>query len=269
MIRRILVTGAMTACLGAAVLAQQSATFVLTNGERISGALSYRGGNDFILNVNGRERSFPQSDIAIVEFAEGTPSATELNQLPSSDRPSELERNVVVLNDGTLVRGKVYKFSPDGRMVTINTTSTERREFPSDTVARIYMGPAAARRVYNHVLNTAKAAETPTTGIVASAGELTVPANQPWTDTGISVKKGDRISFSTRGQAQIAQGSNPEFTATPDGSGGRNTPRFNYPVPAMAPGGLIARVDNGAPFPIDRRTQRSHRRAGRRSLPAR
>lgn len=255
MIRRIVFTGVLAACLVGRVLAQQNATFVLTNGERVSGALTYRGGNDFILHVNGQKRSFPQSGIAIVEFAPGTPTAAELNQLPSSDNPSELERNVVVLKDGTVIRGKLYKFSEDGRTVTINTTSTDRRDIPSDSVVRIYMGPAAARRIYNHVLNAPAPAAVATSGVTTPAGGITVAANQPWTDTGIRVKKGDRISFMTGGQIQIAQGPNPEFTATADGSGAFNTPRTNYPVPAMAPGGLIAKVDNGAPFPIGSNTQ--------------
>jgi hypothetical protein len=79
---------------------------------------------------------------------------------------------------------------------------------------------------------------------------IAVNANQPWTDTGLTVNKGERISFISGGTIRIAPGTAPELTATPDGSPVANVSRANYPVPVMATGGLIGRVGNGAAFPI-------------------
>ena len=80
-------------------------------------------------------------------------------------------------------------------------------------------------------------------------------ANQAWTDTGISVVRGEQISFTTSGQIRVAQGSSRGSSAGPDGNRSVNASRANQPVPAMAPGGLIARVGGGAPFAIGSNTQ--------------
>src|SRR5207237_8492169 len=111
LIRRMLLPVVLVACTATVVLGAQNATFVMKNGERISGTLSYKGGNNFDLNVNGQPRSFPQSDIALIAFVPGDPATAELNQLPQSDNPTELQRNLVVKRDGSIVRGKVYKIS--------------------------------------------------------------------------------------------------------------------------------------------------------------
>ena len=59
--------------------------------------------------------------------------------------------------------------------------------------------------MYNNIL---RAGNQPvaTTGVVnAPPGTIAVNGNQPWTDTQITVKKGDRIVFSTTGQVRVAE----------------------------------------------------------------
>lgn len=241
----------MTACLGVVALANHPATFVLRNGDRVSGELSYKGGTSYTLNG----RDYPSSEIALIEFVPGAPSAAELSQIPTVDNnPSEHERHVFVTRNGEVIFGKIYHISADGNTFTYDRRGGGRQDISADQLARVYVNPAGARSVYASVLNAAAPAAVATSGAVPS-GAISVNANQAWTDTNINVVKGDRISFTTSGQIQIAQGPNPEFTATADGSGGVNVPRTNYPVPAMAPGGLIAKVGNSAPFPIGSNTQ--------------
>jgi len=245
MIRRILAASVLTACASIA-LAAQPVTFVLRSGERVSGELTYKGGTTYTLNG----RDYPSDDIAMIAFTPGDPSAAELQQIPSVDNnPSEHERHVFVTRDGQVIFGKIYHISPDGSTITFDRREGGRQDVAAGNLARVYVNPAGARSVYAAVLNTATPTAVATSGVM-SAGAINVQANQPWTDTGITVKKGDRIYFTTNGQITVGPG----FVATADGSSTAGA-RPGLPVPAMAAGGLIARVNNGAPFPVGSNSQ--------------
>jgi hypothetical protein len=251
MVRRILTASVLAACTSLVAIAAQPVTFVLRNGERVSGELTYKGGTTYTLNG----RDYPSDDIAMIAFIGGDPAAAELTQLPNVDNnPTEHERHVFVTRDGQVIFGKIYHISPDGSTITYDRRGGGRQDISANQLARVYVNPAGARNVYAAVLNTGPANAVATSGVM-SPGAISVPANQPWTDTGITVKKGDRVSFTTNGQITIGAGPNPEFIATADGSASNTSPRTAYPVPSMAVGGLIARVDNGAPFPIGSNTQ--------------
>ncbi len=263
MIRRVFLAAVLMTG-GAVLFAAQNATFVLKNGERVSGILGYNGSYDVSLNVNGQERKFPWGEIAIIAFVPGDPLAAELRQVPESDNAPELERHLIVMRDGSIVRGKLYNISRDGGTITIDTTTRERRDISSNSIARIYLGGAAARSVYNSVLNPpppaplpppSPAPRTPPPAVPTPGTGTTVNANQPWTDTGIIVSKGDRVSFNASGRIRIIEGSGSEATAGPDGSSGFPGKRTRYPVPTMAVGGLIGRVGNGSAFAIGTNTQ--------------
>jgi hypothetical protein len=246
MIRRILIATLLTVAAGTVALANQPATFVLNNGERVSGEISYGGGGT--IDLNGK--SYQLTDIAIVAFQAGDPTATELQQLPPTDQPVELERNMVVLRDGSVVKGKLYKFSPSGDSITIDVGVGNRRDIPSDQIARVYMNVAHARAVYNDVLRAGPVAVA-TSG--AAGHTVNVQAAQMWTDTDVDVKKGDKISFHATGQVRIAPGGN-EAMAGPDGAAGDTGARKGYNVPAMPAGGLVARVGNSAAFAVGSNT---------------
>jgi len=251
MIRRILAASALTACTGLLAFAAQPATFVLKSGERVSGELTYKGGTSYTLNG----RDYSSDEIAMIAFTPGDPPASELNQIPAVDNnPSEHERHVFVTRDGQVIFGKIYQISPDGSTITYDRREGGRQDISASQLARVYVNPAGARSVYAATLNGGAPNAVATAG-VATPGAITVAANQPWTDTGITVKKGDQVSFAATGQISIGSGPNPEFTATPDGSATSTAPRTRYPVSAMAVGGLIGRVGNSAPFPIGSNTQ--------------
>jgi len=245
MIRRILAASVLTVCTGLA-FAAQSVTFVLRNGDRVSGELTYKGGT--VYTLNGRD--YPSDDIAMIAFTPGDPTAAELQQIPTIDHnPVEHERHIFVTRDGQILFGKIYHISPDGSTVTFDRREGGRQDIAANNLARVYVNPAGARSVYASVLAGATPNAVATSGAL-SPGAISVPANQPWTDTGTTVKKGDRVYFTTNGQITVGPG----FVATADGSataGGRP----GLPVPAMPAGGLIARVDTGTPFPIGSNTQ--------------
>ncbi len=244
MMRRLVwLTAVLALAWGLGVaFAQPQVTFVFTNGRQLSGTLVYHHDNNFNLITGGREQSYPQSDVAVIEFTAGTPNQTELSQLPSGG--GELERNAIVLRDGRVIPGKLYDISDDGQRVTINTTPSDRQTFSAGDIARIYMNPGAARSVFNAIAPGGQPAGQP-------GGTIQVPANVAWTDTGIDVQQGERFAIQAAGQIRF--GASAGQTATADGSGAaiaRRRGASPYPVPRMGVGGLIGRVGNGPAFPI-------------------
>jgi len=260
MIRRLLASCVLAGCLGAVVLANHQATFVLRNGERVSGELSYKGGTSYTLNG----KDYPSDDIALIEFVGGTPSADELRQIPSVDNnPSEHERHVFVTRGGEVIFGKIYHISPDGNTITFDRRGGGRQDIAADSLARVYVNPAGARSVYAQVLNASAPAATPAAVATSGSGAtVNVVANRPWTDTGLQVRQGDRLTFSSSGQIRVAQGDAPETLATVDGAGSfQGTGR--YPVATAPAGALIGRIGNRPAFGIGSQTTITAPAAGR------
>ena len=106
-------------------------------------------------------------------------------------------------------------------------------------VSRVYLGtyPFAA---------VPEATSTP--GLdpgVAVPGAIRVPANAGWVSTGMRVRKGDTVTFSTSGEVQLSENAN-------DRARSAGTPRTapGAPLPNVYAGGLIGRIGNGQPFAI-------------------
>ena len=239
-----------------AALAARPGTFVLTSGERVSGELTYKGGTAFTLNG----RDYPSTQVAIIAFQPGDPTAAELNQLPPADNPAdEHNRHMIVTRDGQVIHMKLYHISPDGEVITFDplggNSVADRRDLPASQIARIYITPSAARIVYANILSPPNA--PPPVATTSMPGGVAVPvyASQPWTDSGMNVKKGDRVAFHTSGTIRFANTPGDEAVATPDGNPSSSAPRSAYPVLAMPVGGLIGRVGSSAPFPIGSNNQ--------------
>jgi len=234
-------------CLGVAGVATAAdVTFVLNSGERQSGQLVYHTGTNISLNQNGRERSFPVGDVAVIIYNDGDPNQNEIGQLPTSDNPPELERHTLVMRDGRVLHGKVYHWNPDN--VVFDTTSG-RGTYNANDVARLYLSGPPARRVFNGDNPTLAGTNRGRGRRGGRMGEpvasVRVEANQPWTDTGIVVQPGERITFSTNGTISFGK----DMNTGPDGD--KNLPaRASYPVREMPVGGLIGRVGNGRAFAI-------------------
>src|SRR3954468_22019214 len=163
MIRRVLLGSVLAASLGVVAMANHPATFVLRSGERVSGELSYKGGTSYTLNG----KDYPSNDIAIIEFVPGTPSAAELNQIPTMDNnPSEHERHVFVTRDGQVIFGKIYHISADGNTITFDRREGGRQDISADNLARVYVNPGAARSVYAATLAGSQSSQ----GAVATSG---------------------------------------------------------------------------------------------------
>jgi hypothetical protein len=78
-------------------------------------------------------------------------------------------------------------------------------------------------------------------GMARATVTVTVEATLPWVDSGLTVRKGERLSFEARGT--IRWGSKPDQVAGPEGHGAK--------AGKLGVGGLIGRVGFiGKPFPI-------------------
>ena len=255
MTRRLLVLIAPL-LLGAALLARiADVTFVMKNGERISGTFSYNHTDQYQLIINGRERSFPSDDIAMIAFTPGDPSGREIGMLPQSDNPPELERHSLVLRNGDMVRGKIYDFR-DNTLI-MDLAPGDRRTYNFNDIARLYISAPGARNVFRSPGNTGTVGNVNDPqgrrgggrGLGPGQMRIQVPGNQAWTDTGLNVNRGDQVRFSATGEVQISQGN----MAGPDGKTGAFTKEI-YPVTGVAAGALIGRVGNSRPFAIGSKT---------------
>jgi PA-IL-like protein len=246
MFRRLMLIATFAASAGTYALAQSiPATIVLTDGSRHSGTMGFYGekkenligGYIGLDTPNGRER-YKVEQVAAIDFSSGGhPPANEVSQLPSDNNS-----NVIVLKDGYAQKGKLAGLVA-GNVQWQNEAGVMQPYAISD-VQRLYLNPGSARTA----LNNPSAGAVATTGSSPAAGSVQVPANQACTDSGVSVKKGDRVSFQATGQVSFAQGQ----TASPDGSGDVKNP--NYPVPVAGAGALVGRVGNSAAFPIGSNT---------------
>jgi len=235
---------AVAAVCATVALSAADVTFILKNGARHSGRLDYDGDATMELISGGATRSFPIDDIAVIVLSgHGDPAGTEVTQLPTSDNQPDRDRHTLVLNTGELVRGKFYDYRDE--VLSFHTWNDagviDRRSIPIASVARLYLSNEGARHLFN--VGAAVAQPEPAGQVVR------VEATRPWTDTGITVQRGERIAFSVKGEIQIA----PTTRVGPDGD--LNSPgRRAYPVPSLHSGALVGRVGQGAPFPIGGRT---------------
>jgi hypothetical protein len=260
MIRRRLFYGtlvfvaALTAPTTVSVLAaSERATFILTDGERKSGPVVFHTESrenliDGHLNLgvdNGKELTWPIDQVAVIDFVGGRPPRAELQALPFDNGAQ-----VIVLRNGVTQQGRFINMI-GGDTVRWQNQSGEQQQYAIRDVSRIYLNPQSARGVWGFRGAAAQSAPVATSGTILEAGAVRVEANQPWTDTGLAVKKGDRIAFRTTGQIHFARDAG--TSAGPDGNSAVR--RADYPVTVMPVGGLIGKVGNSAPFAIGSNAQ--------------
>lgn len=251
MTRRLIAALAVAACATTVALAAEQATFILNNGQRETGTVVFHGGHGYNLiddNLNLRigsdERSFAFGDVSVIDFVGGTPPERELQAVPASG-------HLIALRNGGLEEGRFVNIV-NGRTVQWQSQDGSMHEHAISAVSRIYLNPQGARTAYNYTGPMGQAVGTSGRTITQLApGAVAVQANQLWTATGVTVKKGDRVAFQTTGQ--IAFGQSSGQTTGPDGSGA--PAGVGFAVPVMPVGGLIGKVGNAAPFPIGSNSQ--------------
>jgi hypothetical protein len=211
--------------------AQSSATLTLRSGEKVNGDLIDLGGVGYTLRVSGNERTIPQNDVAVIDFTGGTMTDADWAKFTGGTQ--------VVLRNGQIIDGQLYDIGGTSPLrLTIKTNSGDR-EISSNEVARIVIS-----RPQNAVATSGTTGIAPTNPV---AGAVTVQANQAWTSTGITVRRGQRLTFSTTGNIQLSDDAND----IADANGNKNGRMAGNPqMRQVLAGALIGRIGNGAPFAI-------------------
>jgi len=221
----------------AALLAQAQATFVLTSGERHAGSLVYGREDNNIVDLNfhvaenGSDISLPMNNVAVVDFTGGDPAA-DAAALPTDNT------GMLVMRNGTNVRGHLHNIIK-GDVVQWVNESGQRTNIPIGTVSRMYLNPQSARATYVARSGESAAAQAPVGGTT-----IIVPANQFWTDTNITVRRGQQVLFYATGDINTGNGLSAGVAGTPV------MDKSRMPVRNAQGGSLIGRVGNGMPFYI-------------------
>jgi len=234
MLKRTVLSAVCAASLlvAGAAYAQTSATLTLRSGEKVNGDLVDLGGVGYTMRVNGNERQIAQNDVAVIDFTGASMSDADWAAFTGS--------SLIVLRNGQTINGSLYDIGGTSPLRLTLKTSNGDREIASSEVSRIVV--ARPDNVATGTTGAAAIANTP-----AVAGAVTVQANQPWTSTGITVRRGQRVAFTSSGEIQLSDNAND--VANPNGAkDGRMA--ANAPIRQAAAGALIARVGNATPFPI-------------------
>jgi len=246
MIRYGLIVAALVLGASSYALAVERATFILIDGERKSGTVVFHGSSrenliNNYLNLGtddgGKELTIPIDQVAVIDFVGGRPPSAELDEL-ANDRSSQL----LVLRDGYTQLGRLVNLI-GGDTLRWRNAGGQEQQYAIRDVKRVYLNPESARIVFNH------------TGTRQNAGQsgpvsIQVDARQPWTDTGLTVTRGQQVSFRVAGQIQYA----PTRRDTTGPEGNASSRRPDFPVPGASVGALIGRIDNGIPFLIGSQT---------------
>ncbi|MDR1990861.1 MAG: hypothetical protein LBQ09_11615 [Acidobacteriaceae bacterium] len=223
--------------------AQAVATLVLRNGERPSGRLVSLSMSGFVLQVNGRNRTFPTGEVSAVEFVGGAPPAEAVRSI-NAGTP------VVVLRNGQVIEGRLRTITGNSPLRLTVDTDRGPRNFTSNEVAQIYVNPEPAQRGGGGGRGGRGGRETmPPPPPQAPSGNgisIQVSARDRWTDTGISIRIPIRLTITGSGTIDLGNNQNSGVEGSPRAT----VPGIRYPVAGAPAGALIARVGNGQPFAV-------------------
>jgi len=214
--------------------AQENATLTLTSGERVSGQLVDMGGSGFTVRVNGQERMIPTNSVAVIDFSGGSMSDADWASVTGGQQ-------VLWLKNGTTVNGQLYDIGGTTPLKITFRTSSGDRDFSSSEISRIALAKPAA---------TATSGTSATLAPATGSG-LLVSAKQGWTPTGITVRRGQVLTFNTTGEVQLSAEAN-DIASSAGSKTGRHTP--GAPIPGALAGALIGKIGTGQPFAIGNQT---------------
>jgi hypothetical protein len=232
MMKRTAVAFAVAALtLPVVMQAQETATITLRSGEKLNGQLVDMGGSGFAVRVNGQDRQIPTGDVAVIDFSGGGDvSEADWSKVTGGS-------NVIWLRNGQTITGQLHDISGTSPLKITFKTDSGERALSSSEIGRIVLARPGASGV---------AATTGGQSQVPTGEGVAVAANQQWTPTNITVRRGEVLTFNTTGEARLGGGGE---TARASGTG-TDRKIANAPLPQVPPGALIAKVGNGEPFPI-------------------
>lgn len=248
-------TAALALAVAGVASAQEQATVLKRDGSRVSGRFEAwnRNTNALYLRLSlADQRIIPVGESAVLEVAgnaENLP-ANEIEAARGGD-------HVLVLRSGEVLRGRLLNIEggegsgkeDEPRQVAFKPNDAGERRMRFSEVRRLYFGNFPAN------LGGAPAANTPQQAPQADPamppGSVRVAGNAGWVNTGFTLRRTDRVQFTSQGQVQLS--GDAEDKASPAGSL-RGRYAANSPAPSLLAGALIGRIGNGAPFAIGDQT---------------
>jgi hypothetical protein len=231
MLKRTILAAAIASAVVVAAQAQEGATLVMRSGEKINAQVVDLGGVGLTVRVNGQERQIPLNDVAVIDF-------TGSGDLSDADWSKVGSGQVVWLRNGQTVNGQLYDIGGTRPLRVTFKTESGDRDFSSAEIGRIILARPKTAVATSGTSNTLSIPEG--TGIAVSGSQL-------WTPTGLTVRRGERLTINATGEVRLS--SDAADIASPTGSkAGRMS--ANAPLPQVAAGALMAKVGNSAPFPL-------------------
>ena len=230
MTRKTMLAWAAAMSVTAIAFGQQSATLTLRSGERLSAQLMDLGGVGYTVRVDGQERQIPANDVAAIDFTGGSISSSDWDKLSGGGQ-------LLILKSGETITGQLVDIGGSSPLRMTFRTSSGERDFSSNDIARIVMSRPD---------NAAATSGTAASSGAATGPGIAIPSQQQWTPTGVTVRRGDWVSFNASGEIHIGSEGNPAIGV--NGLAGVLAP--GAPIANGASGALIGRVGNSAPFLI-------------------
>jgi hypothetical protein len=245
------------------------ATFVLTDGERISGDVTFdpdtrtnmrADRREFTLAVDGTRKRIAFDRVVLIEFTSERPPADELEAVP-------IDGHLLSMRDGELRRGRLVDLI-GGDTVRWEREQGGRIDVPLADVSRVFLQGNRARTMYDvrgRAPGDADAAgrigspsprsasagvaegPSPSHARMTRVATLVVRGALPWTDSRINVRRGDVLVFEASGRVFFL--GEKEASATPEGNPAHYDQRF--PIPETSAGALIGKIGAGGdPFVV-------------------
>jgi len=230
--------------LSAIAAAHDRATVQMRDGSKFEGRIEEltAKGELFVRVSLHDQRRVPVTSVALIDKvggATGLPE-TELREAAGS-------QHLMLLTNGSSVKGHLVAIR--GGEGSANENLPRTYVFRSGDGRELTYGPEQVSRVY---LGTYPFAAITgggnTTGLAAGddvPGSLHIPARGGWVNTGLRVRKGEWISFSSSGQVQLSDNGGDRAGVT-----GTTRPAPGAPLPEANAGALIGRVGNSRAFGI-------------------
>lgn len=226
---------------------EHRATVLLRNGDRVSGNLEdVENGTVYVRVSLNDQRKLDLGDVVLIDFAGGA------SGLPETELSAARGNNhLALMRGGDSWQGRFVDIrggeadATEAHALIFRTTDGREQRVGLNNVARIYLGnfPGSAPGVGN----PGNPGLPPASNDPVPAGAVRVPGNMAWVSTGITVRRGQAVSFNTTGQVQLSDNGNDVAHA----AGALSQRRANgSPLPQHFAGALIARIGNSAPFPI-------------------
>jgi hypothetical protein len=237
--RTLLAAALLSIAVGSSVAAAADrVTLVLRSGEKITGELDGQTENRiYVRTTHADQPKVPIDQIAMIDVGGDAinPSAEEVAQATGSAHYLIPQNGAPFKGQFLRIEGSLGDAEPKPPVIVFKKESGEETRIPVSQTRRLYLGNYTPPSTQS-TSSTSGASSGPLSG-----GErlVTVMGNADWVDTGLTVRQGQVVTFTSSGEITLSADSNDK--ANPGGSAtGRKA--ANAPVPTSNAGALIARV---------------------------